>query len=71
MTTKEVSAQRVHNVETTSIQFDVVSMLFQRCVAKSDARPSGDQEVAGSISAGSGDILSGRLIIKFFLVSGE
>ena len=38
-------------------------------VAQSDARPNGDQKVAGSIPAGSGNILSWRLIIKYFLRS--
>ena len=33
-------------------------------VAQSDASPTGDQEVAGPIPAGS-DILSWRLILKF------
>ena len=32
-------------------------------MAQSDARPTGDQEVAGSIPAGSGNILSWRLIM--------
>ena len=35
-------------------------------VARSDARSTGDQEVAGSIPAGSGNILSCRLIMKYF-----
>ena len=30
------------------------------------ARPTGDLEVAGSIPAGSGNILSWRLIMKYF-----
>ena len=38
-------------------------------VAQSDARPTGDQEVAGSIPAGPGIILSWRLIMKYFLQS--
>ena len=32
-------------------------------------RPTGDQEVAGSIPAGSDNILSWRLIMKYFLRS--
>ena len=35
-------------------------------VAQSDARPTGDQEVVGLITAGSGNNLSWRLIMKFF-----
>ena len=33
-----------------------------------DGRPSGDQEVVGLIPAGSGNNLSWRLIMKYFLV---
>ena len=36
-------------------------------MAQSVARPSGDQEIAGLIQAGSGNILSCRLIMKYFL----
>ena len=35
-------------------------------VAQSDARPTGDQEIVGSIHAGSRNILLGRLIMKIF-----
>ena len=35
-------------------------------VAQSDARPTGDQEVVGLITARSGNNLSWRLIMKFF-----
>ena len=38
-------------------------------VAQSDVRPTGDQEVAGSIPAMSGNILSCRVIMKYFLRS--
>ena len=38
-------------------------------VAQLDARPTGDQEVAGSIPAEVGNILSWRLIMKYFLRS--
>ena len=38
-------------------------------VAQSDARPTGDQEVAGSTPAEVGNILSWRLIMKYFLRS--
>ena len=38
-------------------------------VAQSDVRPTGDQEVAGSIPARSGNIHSWRLIMKYFLWS--
>ena len=36
-------------------------------VAQLDARPTGDQEVAGSTPAEVGNILSWRLIVKYFL----
>ena len=38
-------------------------------MAQSDARTTDNQEVAISISAGSGNILSWRLMIKYFLRS--
>ena len=38
-------------------------------VAQLDARPTGDQEVAGSIPVEVGNILSRRLIMKYFLRS--
>ena len=38
-------------------------------MAQLDACPTGDQEVAGSIPAEVGSILSGRLIMKYFLRS--
>ena len=38
-------------------------------VAQLDARPTGDQKVAGSTPAEVGNILSWRLIMKYFLQS--
>ena len=38
-------------------------------VAQLDARPTGEQEVAGSTHAEVGNILSRRLIMKYFLLS--
>ena len=38
-------------------------------VAQLDARPTGDQEVAGSTPAEVGNIFSWRLIMKYFLWS--
>ena len=38
-------------------------------MAQLDARPTGDQEVAGSTPAEVGNILSWRLIMKYFLQS--
>ena len=38
-------------------------------VAQLNARPTGDQEVAGSTPAEVGNILSWRLIVKYFLRS--
>ena len=37
--------------------------------AQSDEHPTGDQEVAGPNSAGSGNVLSWKLIMKYFLQS--
>ena len=36
-------------------------------VAQSDARPTGGQDVTGSSPTGSGNILSWKLIMKYFL----
>ena len=36
-------------------------------MAESDAHPTGYQEVVGSVPSGSGNILSWRLILKYFL----
>ena len=35
-------------------------------LSQSDARPTGDQEVAASIPAGSSNVFSWRLIMKYF-----
>ena len=44
-----------------------ITIIKLASVAQSNARPTGDQEVAGSILAGSGNVLfSWRLIIKYF-----
>ena len=43
--------------------------LLPASVAQLDARPTGDQEVAGSTPAEVGNILSWRLIMKYFLRS--
>ena len=44
-------------------------LLRMASVAQLDARPTGDQEVAGSNPAEVGNILSWRLIMKYFLRS--
>ena len=44
-------------------------MTMPASVVKLDARPTGDQEVAGSTPAEVGNILSWRLIMKYFLRS--
>ena len=44
-------------------------LLMPASVAQLDARPTGDQEVAGSTPAEVGNILSWRLIMKYFLRS--
>ena len=41
-------------------------VLWPVSVAQSEAHPTGDQEVAGSIPAGYGNIYSWRLIKKYF-----
>ena len=49
---------------------DFAKVLFlMALVAQSDARPTGDQEVSGSIPTVSGNIFSWRLIMKYFLQS--
>ena len=50
--------------------WEFVQMVTQLAsVAQLDARPTGDQEVAGSAPAEVGNILSWRLIMKYFLQS--
>ena len=44
-------------------------LLMPASVAQLDAHPTGDQEVAGSTPAEVGNILSWRLIMKYFLRS--
>ena len=44
-------------------------MMLMASVAQLDARPTGDQEVAGSTPAEVGNILSWRLVMKYFLRS--
>ena len=44
-------------------------MVNSASVAQLDARPTGDQEVVGSTPAEVGNILSWRLIMKYFLRS--
>ena len=39
---------------------------FSPSVAQLDARPTGDQEIAGSIPRRVGNILCGNLIMKYF-----
>ena len=47
--------------------FNLFTPSLPALVALSDAHPTDDQEVAGLIPAGSSDILSWRLIMKYFL----
>ena len=46
-----------------------VRVIEPASVVQLDARPTGDQEVAGSTPAEVGNILSWRLIMKYFLRS--
>ena len=48
---------------------DIYNLKTPASVAQLDARPTGDQEVADSIPAEVGNILSRRLIMKYFLRS--
>ena len=48
---------------------DPLPRLLPASVAQLDARPTGDQEVAGSTPAEVGNILSWSLIMKYFLRS--
>ena len=47
----------------------LISTQNSASVAQLDARPTGDQEVAGLIPAKVGNILSWRVIMKYFLWS--
>ena len=48
---------------------NMYEVIWPASVAQLDARPTGDQEVAGSTPAEVGNILSWRLIMKYFLRS--
>ena len=56
-----------YRIETTEENID--KQRKPASVAQLDARPTGHQEVAGSIPAEFGNILSWRLIMKYFLRS--
>ena len=43
------------------------SAMLQASLAQLDARPTGDQEIAGSIPARSATFFRGNLIMKYFL----
>ena len=54
----------------TSVPYlTLMSFILPVSVARLDARPTGDQEVAGSTPTEVGNILSWRLIMKYFLRS--
>ena len=54
----------------TSVPYlTLMSFILLASVARLDARPTADQEVAGSTPAEVGNILSWRLIMKYFLRS--
>ena len=55
--------------ETTQIRMFGAHANLPASVAQLDARPTGDQKVAGSTPAEVGNILSWRLIMKYFLRS--
>ena len=51
------------------ISIHIPNIPLPASVAQLDMRPTGDQEVAGSTPAKVGNILSWRLIMKYFLRS--
>ena len=55
--------------QTTCLVLRIEQSYKPASVAQLDARPTGDQEVAGSTPAEVGSILSWRLIMKYFLRS--
>ena len=57
---KEIKQNTIFNVSTSHLRPWWLSWML---------RPTGDQEVAGSTSAEVGNILSWRLIMKYFLRS--
>ena len=65
----------VHKIRTAvciyvfAVAFNITTLVQPASVAQLDARPTGDQEVAGSTPAEVGNILSWRLIMKYFLRS--
>ena len=66
------SVDCIHHVGTSTDSLELSAQSKQSqpaSVAQLDARPTGDQEVAGSTPAEVGNILSWRLIMKHFLQS--
>ena len=54
-------------VKDSTVLYMYIAQGLLASVAQLDARPTGDQEVAGSTPAEVGNILSWRLIMKYFL----
>ena len=67
MSTNKVLLMSTHNICFYEEIRKIIPQLLT--VAQLDGCSTGDQEVAGSIPANVGNILSWRLIIKYFLWS--
>ena len=69
-TTKKLISSHICTDRSRNSPFSI-SLHFSASMAQSDAHPTGDQKVAGSIPAGSGDSLSWRLIMKYSAVPAD
>ena len=64
-----VEAEAKGIMEIVITLFVIICFMLPASVAQLDARPTGDHKVAGSTPAEVGNILSWRLIMKYFLRS--
>ena len=71
--TRQENCEQLRSRSTSEIALATIHLVYFNFSADSklDARPNGDQEVAGSIPAGSGNILPWRMIMKYFLLSSS
>ena len=67
--TRTHARTHTHTHTHTHVTACALNSIQSASVAQLDARPNGDQEIAGSTPAVVGNILSWRLIMKYFLRS--
>ena len=64
---EKLHISKVFKITFSSYPDKELTSLLPASGAQLDAHPTGEQDVAGSISADSGNIHSWRLIMKYFL----